>query len=75
MILAAPSNASYLSETMGHSHTGGHFILSDNDKVPQNNCAILATAQIIKAVCFHQQKWNLVHYIHRADPPDHSVID
>jgi hypothetical protein len=50
MILAAPSNASYLSETKGHSHTGGHFILSENDEVPQNNCAILATAQIIKAV-------------------------
>eukprot|EP00804_Cyclotella_cryptica_P003832 CCRYP_018944-RA/>CCRYP_018944-RA protein AED:0.28 eAED:0.25 QI:0/0/0/1/0/0/2/0/503 len=50
MILAARSDASYLSETMAQSHTGGHFFLSENDKVPRNNSAILTLAQIIKSV-------------------------
>jgi hypothetical protein len=29
MILAAHSDASYLSETKAHSHAGGHFFLSE----------------------------------------------
>eukprot|EP00804_Cyclotella_cryptica_P003828 CCRYP_018935-RA/>CCRYP_018935-RA protein AED:0.38 eAED:0.38 QI:0/-1/0/1/-1/1/1/0/256 len=40
MILAAHSDASYLSETMAQSRAGGHFFLSENDDVPRNNGAI-----------------------------------
>jgi hypothetical protein len=50
MILAAHSDASYLSETKAQSRAGGHFFLSENDEVPRNNGAILTIAQIIKSV-------------------------
>eukprot|EP00804_Cyclotella_cryptica_P028793 CCRYP_020143-RC/>CCRYP_020143-RC protein AED:0.42 eAED:0.37 QI:0/-1/0/1/-1/1/1/0/313 len=50
MILAAHSDASYLSETKARSRAGGHFFLTENDEVPWNNGAILTLAQIIKSV-------------------------
>eukprot|EP00804_Cyclotella_cryptica_P025153 CCRYP_013001-RF/>CCRYP_013001-RF protein AED:0.36 eAED:0.32 QI:0/-1/0/1/-1/0/1/0/447 len=50
MILAAHSDASYLSETKARSRAGGHFFLTENDEVPRNNGAILTLAQIIKSV-------------------------
>ena len=50
MILAAHSDASYLSETNACSHAGGHFFLSENDYYPNNNGAVLTIVQIIKAV-------------------------
>ena len=50
MVLAAHSNASYLSESKACSHAGGHFFLSENDVFPTNNGAILILAQIIKHV-------------------------
>ena len=50
MVLAVHSNASYLSEIEARSRAGGHFFLSNNAPVPQNNGAILNVAQIIKNV-------------------------
>jgi hypothetical protein len=50
MILAAHSDASYLSETKACSRAGGHFFLTENNEVPRNNGAILTLAQIIKSV-------------------------
>jgi hypothetical protein len=50
MILAAHSDASYLSETKARSRAGGHFFLSENDEYPANNGAVLTISQIIKAV-------------------------
>jgi hypothetical protein len=50
MILAAHSDASYLSETKARSQAGGHFFLSENDNFPTNNGAVLTISQIIKAV-------------------------
>eukprot|EP00804_Cyclotella_cryptica_P008108 CCRYP_004594-RA/>CCRYP_004594-RA protein AED:0.30 eAED:0.28 QI:0/0/0/1/0/0.5/2/0/866 len=50
MILAAHSDASYLSETKARSRAGGHFFLTENYEVPRNNGAILTLAQIIKSV-------------------------
>jgi len=50
MILAAHSDATYLSETKVCSRAGGHSFLSENDDVPRNNGAILKIAQIIKSV-------------------------
>ena len=50
MILAAHSDASYLSESNARSRAGGHFFLSENDHYPNNNGAVLTIAQIIKVV-------------------------
>jgi hypothetical protein len=50
MILAAHSNASYLSEPNAHSRAGSHFFLSSNADIPPNNRAILNLAHIIKHV-------------------------
>ena len=50
MVLAAHSDASYLSETNARSRAGGHFYMSDNSPTPPNNGAVLTVAQIIKAV-------------------------
>ena len=50
MILAAHSDASYLSEPQARSRAGGHFFLSNNSNIPPNNGAILNIAHIIKHV-------------------------
>ena len=50
MVLAAHSDASYLSESKARSRAGGHFFMSENDHAPRNNGAVLTIAQIIKAV-------------------------
>jgi hypothetical protein len=41
MILAAHSDASYLSEPNARSCAGGHFFLSNNAEIPPNNGAVL----------------------------------
>ena len=50
MILAAHSDASYLSEPKARSRAGGHIFLSENVADPPNNGAILTIAQLIKNV-------------------------
>ena len=50
MILAAHSNASYLSETKSRSRVGAHIFLSNNDPVPQSNGPILAISSILRSV-------------------------
>jgi hypothetical protein len=50
VVLAAHSDASYLSETNPCSQAGGHFFMSNDTPCPQNNGAVLTIAQIIKAV-------------------------
>ena len=50
MILAAHSDASYLSEPNARSRAGGHFFLSSNAEIPPNNGAVLNIAHIIKHV-------------------------
>jgi len=50
MVLAIHSDASYLTEPKARSRVGGHFFLSSNDAVPQNNGAVLSIAQIIRNV-------------------------
>ena len=50
MVLAEYSDASYLSKTNAQSQTRGHFSMSNNHPYPPNNGALLAIAQIIKAV-------------------------
>ena len=48
MVLAAHSNASYLSKPNAHSRAGRHFFFSSNTTVPPNNGAVLNIAHIIK---------------------------
>eukprot|EP00804_Cyclotella_cryptica_P003620 CCRYP_002239-RA/>CCRYP_002239-RA protein AED:0.33 eAED:0.32 QI:0/-1/0/1/-1/1/1/0/513 len=50
MILAAHSDASYLSKPQARSRAGGHFFLSSDADIPPNNGAILNIAHIIKHV-------------------------
>ncbi len=50
MVLAVHSNTSYLSKPKAQSQAGGHFFLSSNTTVPQNNGEILNIAHIIKNV-------------------------
>ena len=50
MILAAHSDASYLSEPKARSRAGEHIFLSENVDDPPNNGTILTIAQLIKNV-------------------------
>jgi hypothetical protein len=50
MVLAAHSDASYLSEANACSQAGGHFFMSRNTPRPHNNGAVLIIARVIKAV-------------------------
>ena len=50
MILAAHSDASYISEPKSRSRAGGHFFLTNHAEVPLNNGAVLNIAHIIKSV-------------------------
>ena len=50
MKLAVHTDASYLSKPKAGSQSGGHFFLSNEATMPQNNGAILNIAQIIKHV-------------------------
>ena len=50
MKLAAHNDASYLSEPKARIRTGGHFPLSSNSTIPQNNGAVLNISHIIKHV-------------------------
>ena len=50
MILAVHSDASYLTEPKARSRAGGHFFMSNQDKNPPNNGAVLNIAKIIKNV-------------------------
>ena len=50
MVLAAHSDASYLSETKSRSRKGGHFFMASDIAVPDNNGAVHTVAQIIKTV-------------------------
>ena len=50
MKLAAHSDASYLSKPKARSRAGGHFFLSIDSTIPQNNGALLYISHIIKHV-------------------------
>ena len=50
IVLEVHIDASYLSETNPRSRAGGHFLLSSDSTIPQNNGAILNIAHIIKHV-------------------------
>jgi hypothetical protein len=50
LILAAHSDASYLSKPNARSRAGEHFFLSNNAEIPPNNGAVLNIAHVIKHV-------------------------
>jgi hypothetical protein len=41
MVLAAHSDASYLSKSNARSRAGGHFFMSSNTNTPPNNGAVM----------------------------------
>ena len=50
MVLAAHSDASYLTEHGSRSRAGAHIFLSENDPIPRQNGPVLTISQIIKFV-------------------------
>jgi len=50
MILAAHSDASYLSETNSRSRAGAHIFLSNDDPIPQSNGPLLSIAAVLRSV-------------------------
>jgi hypothetical protein len=50
MILAAHSDASYLSESKSRSRAGAHIFLSNNDPIPQNNGLVLSISAVLRSV-------------------------
>jgi hypothetical protein len=50
MVLAAHSDASFLTEHGSRSRAGAHIFLSEDDPIPRNNGPILTISQIIKFV-------------------------
>jgi hypothetical protein len=50
MILAAHSDASFLTETGSRSRVGAHIFLSEDDPIPRNNGPVLSISQILKFV-------------------------
>eukprot|EP00804_Cyclotella_cryptica_P005170 CCRYP_014218-RA/>CCRYP_014218-RA protein AED:0.46 eAED:0.46 QI:0/-1/0/1/-1/1/1/0/194 len=78
MVLAAHSDASYLSEMNARSHAGGHFFLSENKHYPTNNRAVLTIVQIIKAIMSSAAEAELgALYInaHEVIPLRHLLIE
>ncbi len=50
MILCIYSDAEYCNKKNSKSQAGGHFFISNNEKFPLNNGAIMTNATIMKAV-------------------------
>jgi len=50
MVLAVPSDASYLSEPAVRSRVGGHFFCSSDVEDPPDNGAVLNISKILKTV-------------------------
>ena len=50
MVLAAHSDASFLSKSNARSRAGGHFFMSSDTNTPHNNGAVMTISQIIKTV-------------------------
>jgi len=50
MILAAHSDASYLSESKSRSRAGAHIFLSNDDPIPQSNGPLLSIAAVLRSV-------------------------
>ena len=49
MILAAHSDASYLSKIKSRSRAGAHIFLSNDDPIPQSNGPVLSIASVMKS--------------------------
>jgi hypothetical protein len=50
MVLAAHSDASFLTEPKSRSRAGGHIFLSEDDPIPRNNGPLLTIARVMKSV-------------------------
>ena len=68
MVLAAHSDASFLTETGPHSRAGAHIFLSDDDPVPRTNGPVLTLSQTIKFVMASAAKAKLAAAMLFASP-------
>jgi hypothetical protein len=77
VVLAAHSDASYLSEANARSQAGGHFFMSSNTPRPHNNGAVLTITQIIKAVMSlaANAKIGALYIICREAAPAHHTFE
>ena len=50
MVLAAHSDASFLTEPKSRSRAGGHIFLSKDNPIPRNNGPLLTIARVMKSV-------------------------
>ncbi len=58
MILAAHSDASYLSESKSRSRAGAHIFLSNDDPIPQSNGPLLSIAAVLRSVYASEKRPN-----------------
>ncbi len=66
MVLAAHSDASYLSETNSRSRAGAHIFLTEDDPIPRQNGPVLSLSQIIKFVMASAAEAELAALYHTA---------
>ena len=66
MVLAAHSDASFLTETGARSRAGAHIFLSDNDPIPRPNGPILSLSHVIKHVVASAAEAELAALYHTA---------
>ncbi|KAL7486231.1 hypothetical protein ACHAW6_011827 [Cyclotella cf. meneghiniana] len=66
MVLAAYSDASFLTETEARSRAGAHIFLSDNDPIPRPNGPILSLSHVIKHVVASAAEAELAALYHTA---------
>ena len=50
MVIAIPSDASYLSKSKARSRAGVHWFMAGHEEIPANNGVVMNLSQIIKAV-------------------------
>ena len=66
MILAAHSDASYLTEPNARSRAGAHIFLTEDDPIPRQNGPVLTLSQIIKYVMASAAEAELAALYHTA---------
>ena len=66
MVLAAHSDASYLTEPNSRSRAGAHIYLTEDDPIPRQNGPVLTLSQIIKFVMASAAEAELAALYHTA---------
>ena len=66
MVLAAHSDASYLTESNSRSRAGAHIFLSEDDPIPRQNGPVLTLSHVIKFVMASAAEAELAALYHTA---------